>query len=43
MDKIFARASEIDKANQSKSVKNLNDILKMQERQLNKGLKIVKK
>lgn len=42
-DKMIERANEIEKATSKKNVQSMKDILKMHERQVNKGLKIVKK
>ncbi len=42
-DKILERANEIEKVTNKKNVQSMKDILKMHEKQINKGLKVVKK
>lgn len=42
-DKMIARANEIEKTTSKKNVQSMKDILKMHERQVSKGLKVVNK
>ena len=42
-DKMRERANEIEKTTEKKNVQSMKDILKMHERQVNKGLKVANK
>eukprot|EP00347_Sterkiella_histriomuscorum_P014055 403362331 len=42
-EKMLARANEIEKTTQKRNIQSMKDILKMHDKTINKGLKIVKK